>query len=76
MNAKTHQLNQLATEAQTRYQWAQVSGAIARGELVWSVRERIERLAIRYRHHKAAGRLQAAAACKRMAQRLADTLPK
>ena len=75
MNAKTHQLSQLATEARTTYAWAQVGGAIARGELVWSVRERIERLAIRYRAHKAAGRHQAAAACKRMAERLADTLP-
>lgn len=75
MNAKTHQLDQLATEARTRYAWAQVSGAIARGELVWSVRERIERLAIRARQHRAAGRYQAAAACKRMAERLADTLP-
>lgn len=71
----TAALDQLATDARNTYAWAQVSGAIARGELVWTVRERIERLAIRYRAHKAAGRHQAAAACKRMAERLADTLP-
>lgn len=75
MNIKTAQLEQMSTTARTTYAWAQVSGAIARGELVWSVRERIERLAVRYRAHKAAGRHQAAAACKRMAERLADTLP-
>jgi hypothetical protein len=49
---------------------AGLEGAVARGEVALSTRERILRLSSRYRMHQAAGRTQAAAACQRMALKL------
>lgn len=67
-------IREMEHEARTAYNWASVAGAVARGELRPTTYERLLRLSSRYKAHKAAGRLRAAAACKEMAMRIVDSM--
>jgi hypothetical protein len=49
---------------------AAAEGRVLRGEQQLDLDDRLYRLASRYRAHRSAGRMQAAAAVKRMAERL------
>lgn len=64
------ELARLEHDARTRYGWASVAGAVARGELRPTSAERLDRLMVRMRRHHAAGRMQAAQAARRMVERL------
>jgi len=53
---------------------AAAEGRVARSEQQLTLDDRLYRLASRYRAHRSAGRSQAAAAVKRMAERLIATI--
>jgi hypothetical protein len=67
---------ELARIADTRtvIDQARMEGAAARGETGREPWDRILRLASRAAMHRAGGRMQAYAACKRMAQRIVDSI--
>lgn len=71
-DANRDYLNRLAAEARDTIANAQIAGAVARGELRPTTRERLLRLSSRYMLHREAGRVRAAAAVKRMAQKIHD----
>ncbi len=74
-NATQRYMQWLVDDAARAVSMARIQSAILRGELVWTPKERIARLAARASLHRAAGRLRAYAACKRMAQRIVNSLP-
>lgn len=71
MNTTQLQAQRIAT-VRHQLDTAAVAGAVARGELTWTLSERLWRLSSRYHAHRAAGRVRAARACKEMAMRLID----
>jgi hypothetical protein len=62
--------DQMISDTRHRLDTAAIIGALASGELVRTPYERLLILSSRYKAHKAAGRVRAAAAVKRMADRL------
>lgn len=73
-NASQRYLEWIVADAERAMNTALLQGAIARGELVWTPRERYQRLAARAALHREAGRMRAYAACKRMAQKIVDSI--
>ncbi len=60
---------------ETRYSYSQAAreGAVRRGEIKLDVNARLLRLSSRYMTARREGRMQAAAAIKRMAERIANS---
>lgn len=76
MHYGTRYNEQITAEMRISYASAAIIGGLRRGEIVRTPRERIEILSCRYKAHKAAGRMRAAMACKRNAQRIVDSTRK
>ena len=69
-----HYNEQITAEMRISYAGAAIIGGLRSGEIVRPPEERILILSARYKAHKAAGRVQAAAACKRNALRIMKNL--
>jgi len=67
-------IDKIVADARRQIDQARIQRAILTGAIVWTPRERMQRLAARAALHREAGRTQAYAACKRMAQRIADSI--
>lgn len=64
----------ITSDMRVSYATAAIVGGLRRGEIKRTVSERLAILSARYKAHKAAGRVQAAEACKRNAQRIVNEL--
>lgn len=64
----------ITSDMRVSYATAAIVGGLRSGEIKRSVSERLAILSMRYKVHKAAGRVQAAEACKRNAQRIVNEL--
>jgi hypothetical protein len=73
MNTTQLQEQRIAT-VRRQLTTAEVSGALARGEVKRPTYERLLILSSRYMAHRAAGRVRAAAAVREMAMRIVDSL--
>lgn len=62
----------ITSDMRISYATAAIVGGLRRGEIKRTVSERLAILSARYKAHKAAGRVQAAEACKRNAIRIND----
>jgi hypothetical protein len=74
MHYGTQYNEHITAEMRISYATAAIIGGLRRGEIVRTPQERIEILSCRYKAHKEAGRMQAALACKRNAQRIFDSM--